>query len=243
MPRSSSETHQVSGCHSSLVTTTSSRMILDKPKIEITKDPIFHAGKNEEHFYGENFIYEYPTKRHLKSNQHMDILHAVSNCPTKRHIKSNQHMCILHAFSNCVRATFNHVLSPSEVDWGDPQGEPTKHGLSLMEVDWGRKMLNYTSSGSMVMEVDWGGNLLINSCKRKTNHNYTSSGPMLMEVEWGGKLRAISVVDWGAHETHPNGHSITEVDWGGHDASPYNMNGPLCPLKLIGEVIMLFPTI
>ena len=48
-------------------------------------------------------------------------------------------MGILHAFSNCVNATFNHGLSPSEVDWGDSKGEPTKHGPSLMEVDWERK--------------------------------------------------------------------------------------------------------
>ena len=36
-PRSSSETNRVSNSHSSLVTTPSSRMILGKPKIEVTK--------------------------------------------------------------------------------------------------------------------------------------------------------------------------------------------------------------
>ena len=40
-------------------------------------------------------------------------------------------MDILHLFSNCVKATFKHVLSPSEVDRGDPKAEPTKHGPSL----------------------------------------------------------------------------------------------------------------
>ena len=69
------------------MTTPSPRIILVKLKIEVTKDTIHHVGKNGEHFYGENFIYEYPSKRHIKSNQHMGILHA---------------------FSNCVRATFNH---------------------------------------------------------------------------------------------------------------------------------------
>ena len=49
-------------------------------------------------------------------------------------------MGIFCAFSNCVRATFNHGLSLSEVDWGDPKGGPTKHGPSLMEVDWERKI-------------------------------------------------------------------------------------------------------
>ena len=63
-------------------------------------------------------------------------------------------MGILHVFSNCVRATFNHGIGPSEVDWGDPEGEPTKHGPSLMEVGWERKMFNYTSRGCILMEVD-----------------------------------------------------------------------------------------
>ena len=111
-------------------------------------------------------------------------------------------MGILHTFSNCVKVTFNHGLSPSEVDWGDPKGEPTK-------------MLKYTSSGCMLMEVDWGDKLKL---------NYTSSGCMLMEVDWGGKLIVNSMVNWGTHETHPNGHNISEVDWGGHDSSSNHMN-------------------
>ena len=134
-----------------------------------------------------------PSKRHTKSNQHMGILHAFS--------KSNQHMGILHAFSNCVRETFNPGLSPSEVDWGDPKGEPTKK-------------CKHTSSGNMLMEVDWGGNL---------KNNYTSSGSMLMEVDWGGKLIINSMVDRGAHKTHPNGHKISEIDWGGHGSSSNHM--------------------
>ena len=60
MIRSSSERDRVSDLHSSLVTTPSSRMIIDKLKIEVTKDPIHHVGKNGEHFYGEDIINEYP---------------------------------------------------------------------------------------------------------------------------------------------------------------------------------------
>ena len=104
-------------------------------------------------------------------------------------------MGILHTFSSCVRATFNHGLSPSEIDWGGPKGEPTKHGPSFMEVEWERKMLNYTSCGCMLMEVDWGGKLIIKS-----------------------------MVDWGTHETHPTGHIIYEVDWGDNDSSSNHMN-------------------
>ena len=54
-PTSSSETNRVSNSHSSLVTTPSSRMILGKPKIEMTKVLTHNNGKNGEHFYGENW--------------------------------------------------------------------------------------------------------------------------------------------------------------------------------------------
>ena len=52
---SSSETNRVSNSHSSLVTIPSSRMILGKPKIEVTKVLTHQVGKNGEHFYGENW--------------------------------------------------------------------------------------------------------------------------------------------------------------------------------------------
>ena len=54
MPSSSSETNRVSNSHSSIVTTPSSRIILGKPKVEVTKALTHHNGKNGEHFYGEN---------------------------------------------------------------------------------------------------------------------------------------------------------------------------------------------
>ena len=97
---------------------------------------------------GEHFI---------KSNQHLDILPE-----------------ILPAFINYVRAPFNHGLSPSEDDWGDPKGELTE-------------LLKYTSNGCLLMEVDWGGNLKL---------IHTSCECMLMEVDWGGKLILNSMVDW-----------------------------------------------
>ena len=55
VPRSSSKTNGVSNSHSSLVTTPSSRMILGKPKIEVTKVLTHNSGKNGEHFYGEKW--------------------------------------------------------------------------------------------------------------------------------------------------------------------------------------------
>ena len=55
VPSSSSETNRVSNRDSSLVTNSSSRMVLGKPKIEVTKVLTHHNGKNGEHFYGENW--------------------------------------------------------------------------------------------------------------------------------------------------------------------------------------------
>ena len=146
VPRSSSETDRVSDCKSSIVTTPSSRMVPGKLKIEVTNDPIYHVGKNGEHSYGENFICEYPSERHTKSNQHMGILHVFS--------KSNQHMGVLHAFSNCVRETFNHGLSPSEIDWDNPKGEPTKCS-SIHQVEtcsW--KLTGEATSSIITPQVD-----------------------------------------------------------------------------------------
>ena len=59
-PKCSPGTNRVSDCHSSLVTTPFSRLILDKPKFEVNKTLIHHIGKNGEHFYGEIFIYDFP---------------------------------------------------------------------------------------------------------------------------------------------------------------------------------------
>ena len=217
-------------------------LILDKLKIEMTKDSLHHAGKNGEHSYGENLHNTAKNDDHscvenfhgdnlnphninklscthqsLQETQHLCHPEHCLICVgpehqaakiyeylTKRHIKSNQHMDNPNAFSNCVKTTLNHGLSLSEVDLGDLKRETTKHGPSLME-------------------VDWGGNI---------EPNYTSSGCMLMQVDGGGKLRVKHInecrpseVNWGAHEAHQNGHSITKVDWGGHNPSPYPMDG------------------
>ena len=67
MAKSSPETNRVSDCQSSLVATPSSRLILDKHKIEVNKARIHHIGKIGEHFYGENFIYDFPKSwKHIK---------------------------------------------------------------------------------------------------------------------------------------------------------------------------------
>ena len=102
----------------------------------------------------------------LKIEVMEDLIHCVGK-NGEHFIKSNQHIDILHAFINYVRATSNHGLSPSVVDWGDLKGKLTE-------------ILKYTSNGCMLMEVDWGGILKLNN---------TSSGCMLMEDDWGGNLK------------------------------------------------------
>ena len=161
VPRSSSYTHQVSNCQSNLVTTPSSSidltsqslsllslsflwckilLILDKLKIEMTKDPLHHAAKNGEHFYGENLcsaakngehsFLEYfhqdnlnphnintlsCTHQSLQETQHLCYPHhclifvgpeyqasKIYEYLTKTHIKSNQHMDNPNVFSNYV---------------------------------------------------------------------------------------------------------------------------------------------
>ena len=68
--------------------------------------------------------------------------------------------------------TFNHGLSPSEIDWGDAIDGPIKHRPNytsnrfiLMEGDWGDKLkLNCTSYGYMLIEIDWRGKFDCTSC-------------------------------------------------------------------------------
>ena len=204
VPKSSSGTNRVSVCHPSLVTTSSSRWIPDKPKIEVTKAQMHHTGKNGEHFYEEKFTLQYPK--------------------SWRHTKSNQNMGTHHTFNNCVRETFNHGFSHSEVDWGDAIDVPIKHGPNctsngcvLMEVDWGDILkLNYTSYGCMIIEEDWGGKFNCMSCgcpiANWQGHETHPTGHNTSEVFWGG------------HDPNPNHMNeslISEVDWKTHDSSVF----------------------
>ena len=130
-------------------------LILDKLKIEMTKDPMHHPSKNGEHFYGEKLhnaakngehscvenIHEdniYPHNINKLSCTHQSLPeHQASKIYeylTERHIKSNQHMYNPHPFNNYVKTTLNHGLSLSEVDLNHLKRETTKHGSSLMKL-------------------------------------------------------------------------------------------------------------
>ena len=245
VPRSSSYTHQVSNCHSNLVTTPASSInltsksvhslslrflcrifwILDKLKIEMTKDSLektcvmlVRMGSIPVSRISIDIISTHTTS----TSNIIDIL-RIASFLLDLNINSPRYY---HAFKNYVKTTFNNGLSLSEVDLIQLKRETTNHGSNLMEVEWGGNIdSNYTSMTKHVpslMEVDWGGSI---------DPNYISDGCMLMQVDWGGKLEVNHIneympseVDWGAHETHQNGHSIKKVDWGDYDPTLYTMD-------------------
>ena len=136
-PTSSLETNRVSNSHSSLVTTPSSRMILGKPKIEMTKVLTHNNGKNGEHFYGENWH---------NTTKNGEISDRTSSLVTKNLMhhagRNGEYSCVPF---NLSKTSCGFMLK--EVDWGgkhpmnsvvDWQGHetyPTGHNIS--EVDWG----------------------------------------------------------------------------------------------------------
>ena len=185
VPSSSSEICRVSDCHSNLVTTPSSRMILDKLKLEVTKDPTHHVGKN-----GEDFI---------KSNQHLDILPEILPEFSK---------CVRASFNHGLRHSDDDWGDPK----GEltKMVKYISNGCMLMEVDWGGNLkLNYTSCECMLMEVDWGGKLIVNSMVDWGAHGTHPNGHNISEVDWGGYDSSsnhmneflLSEVDWGAHDS------------------------------------------
>ena len=125
---------RVYDCNSSLVTTPSSRLILDKPKIEVTKALIHHIGKNGEHFYGENFIYDFPgDKLKLNFTTYEYMLMEIDWGG-----KFNYTSCRC-PMANCQDYKTHPIgHNTSEVDWGGHDPNPNHvHESLLSEVDWG----------------------------------------------------------------------------------------------------------
>ena len=148
MPKSFSETNRVSDCHSSLVTTPSSRLILDEPKIEVAKALIHHIGKNGELFYGENFICDFPQSwKHIKEVDWGDKLklnYTISGYMLKEvdwGDKSNCTSC------GCPMANW-HESFLSEVDWG---AHHSSVFLFLVDIDYDAKSQDFFTQGI------WGG--------------------------------------------------------------------------------------
>ena len=108
---SSSGTNRVSNSHSSLVTTPSSRMILGKPKIEVTKVLTHQVDKNEEYFHGANW---HNTTKNEEN----------SNCKSSLVTKNLMHHAGRNGEHFCVHLNLNN----------------TSCGFMLKEVDWGRNL-------------------------------------------------------------------------------------------------------
>ena len=136
---------RVSDCHSSLVTIPSSRLILDKPKIEVTKAIIHHIGKNGEHFYGENFIYDFPMSlKHIKEADWGDKLKLNYTTYGYMLMEIDQGGKFTYTSRGCPMTNWQgHETHPighntSEVGWGGHDPNPNHMNESLLsKVDWG----------------------------------------------------------------------------------------------------------
>ena len=114
--RSPSETNRVSDRQSILVTTPSSRRILDKPKIEVTKVLIHHVGKNGEHFYGEIPCMNTPQKVHQVKppDGHPSCLQQIE--PTHGHPSCIQQANPTHGDPSCIQQMCKRNIQP----WAQP---------------------------------------------------------------------------------------------------------------------------
>ena len=137
VPRSSSKSNRVSNSHSSLVTTPSSRIILGKPKIEVTKVLTHNSGKNGERFYWENW--HNTTKNRENSDRNSSLV-----------TKNLMHHAGRNGEDSCVPFNLNNTscgFMIKEVDWGG------KHPINSV-VDWQRH--ETYSTGHNISEVDCG---------------------------------------------------------------------------------------
>ena len=108
-PRSSSGTNQVSNSLFSLVTTPSSRMILGKPKIEVTKVLTHTNGKNGEHFYGEKW------HNTTKNGKNSDRDSSLVTKNIMHHAGTNEeHSCVPFNLSNTSCGSCSMKLTGEE---------------------------------------------------------------------------------------------------------------------------------
>ena len=120
-------------------------MILDKPKLEVTKALIHHIGKNGEHFYGDNFIYDFPKSlKHIKEADWGDKLklnyttYEFMLMEIDRGGKFNYTSCGCPMANSQGHETHPNAHNNSEVDWGGHDPNPNHVNESLLsEVDWG----------------------------------------------------------------------------------------------------------
>ena len=153
VPSSSSETNLVSIVNSSLVTTPSSRMILGKPKIEVTKVLTHQLGKNEEYFHGANW------HNTTKNEENSDCNSSLVTKILMHHAGGNgEHSCVPFNLNNTsygfmlkeVDKGGKHPIN-SVVDWRNHETYPTGHNIS--EVEWGA--LRHSSFFLFLLNIDY----------------------------------------------------------------------------------------
>ena len=137
VPSPSSETNRVSNSQSSLVTTSSSRKILGKPMIEVTKVLKHQVANNEEYCHGENW---HNTTKNGENSDCNSIL--VTKYLMHRAGRDGERSCVPFNINN---TSCGFLLK--EVDWGG------KHPINSV-VDWQRYETYPT--GHNISEVDWG---------------------------------------------------------------------------------------
>ena len=168
-------------------------LILDKLKIEMPKDPLHHACKNEEHFYGENLHNAAENGEHScvdNFHGHNLNLHNINKLScTHQSLQETQNIChpehcLIFVGPEHQSSKIYENLTKRPIESNQHMDNPyafsnyvkttLNHGLSLSEVDLSHLKRETTKHGSSLMEVDWGGNI---------DPNYTSSGCMLMQVD------------------------------------------------------------
>ena len=115
------------------MTTPSSRIILGKPKIEVTKVLPNQVGKNEEYFHGENW--QNTTNNGNKSNRNSslvtkNLMHRGGRNEEHSYVPFNLNTTSCGFMIRGGKHPINCV-----VDWQSQRTYPTGHTIS--EVDWG----------------------------------------------------------------------------------------------------------
>ena len=103
----------------------------------VTKDLMHHTGRNGENLH-EDDLYKHNVNKHSCVHLSLHQVSKICEYLTKRHTKSDQHMERPNTFTNYVKTTLNYGSSIMEVDWGgNPDPNDTLSACMLKEVDWG----------------------------------------------------------------------------------------------------------
>ena len=221
MPKPSSGANRVSVSHSSLVT------------------------KNGEHFYGENFIHDFPKSwKHIKEVDWGDKLKL--NYTTHGYMLMEIDWGGKFNYTSCgyPMATWQgHETHPtghktSEVDWGghDPNGSDNPPPMSIINLD---DLLGRT----FLLPMDENGErkraTISEHVKDLCQQQVSREDQLRFSIKDHKGPYTSSEVDLGGHDPNPkheNESLLSEVDWGAHNPDADD------PEQLTGESIQSFLT-